>query len=161
MIEKGSTMFKRSLLLILGLIGAQANAGTQTWDFDAATFGGSGNNNYLTMVVDGITLTITGWSDAGAMGGDLRRSAVKRYTGGLGVQNGRDGDHSTDNSAGMDGLMFSFSSAVSLDWFRIGWFSNDSDMSVAAYSGGGAPTTLSNLRWNELLSDGWVQRFSC
>ncbi|WP_102798247.1 exosortase-dependent surface protein XDP1 [Bowmanella denitrificans] len=151
-------MLRKSLLLIAALVCGNASAGTETWNLGNANFGGSGNSNYLNMVVDGIGLTITGWTDASNQGGDLTQSQLYRWSGGVGIENLSNPEHAVDNSNGYDALLLSFDTAVSLDGVSVGWYSGDADMSFAAYTGSGNVNSLANLSWNEFLSNGWISQ---
>ena len=55
-------------------------------------------------------------------------------------------------------LMFSFSEAVSLDSLSIGWWSNDSDMTVLAYTGESASgINLAGKSWAQSITpDNWT-----
>lgn len=151
-------MFKKSLLLVAALICGQASAGTETWNLGNAAFGGFGNSNYLSMNVDGIGLTITGWTDATNQGGNLTQSQLGRWSGGVGIENLYNPEHGVDNNNGFDALLLSFDTAVSLDGVSISWYQGDADMSFAAYTGGGSVNSLANLSWSQFLSNGWVSQ---
>lgn len=90
---------------------------------------------------------------------------------GLGVvatneNSGDTGPHAMDNRYGIDALMIKFTGgAINLTGLTIGWNGtddgsrtpyNDSDLSVFAWNGNGAPTALTTLTPNSLASDaGW------
>lgn len=51
-------------------------------------------------------------------------------------------EHAVDNNQRYDMALLSFSSVVKLTQMRLGWFSNDSDVTVMAYTGAGAPSLI-------------------
>lgn len=51
-------------------------------------------------------------------------------------------EHSIDNNQRYDMVLLSFSSVVKLTQMKLGWFQNDSDVTVMAYTGVGAPTLV-------------------
>lgn len=65
-------------------------------------------------------------------------------------------EHSIDNNQRYDMVLLSFSAMVKLTQMKLGWFSTDSDVTVMAYTGAGAPTlvgkTYSQLA---LANSGW------
>lgn len=63
------------------------------------------------------------------------------------------GEHAIDNDGRYEMVLVSFSQLVSLTGFRIGWKGTDSDMTVMAYTGGGAPTLTGT--WASIAS-GWT-----
>ncbi|PHV13188.1 exosortase-dependent surface protein XDP1 [Chitinimonas sp. BJB300] len=88
------------------------------------------------------------------------------YSGGLGITNadtctsgsycdvneGVNPEHAIDNQQRYDMVLLSFTSAVMLTGVKLGWFSNDSDITVMAYTGAGIPT-LVGKKYTELA--GW------
>lgn len=157
-------MFRTSLLLIATLIGFQASAGTQVWDL-----GQSGTNYYgknypdLNFAEDGIQMGITAWS--GTTSQNLSEAWIGQWGSGLGViynvaDDYSNGQHSMDNSGQYDALLLSFDHEVSLDSISIGWWSNDSDVSVAAYTGNGSVNGLSHTNWGNFLTNGWTSQGS-
>jgi len=136
----------------------------------------------------GVTVTPTAWANTGA-GASTNLYALENQAGastglvlyagsGLGIHNkdgcgvtgnapGCDGtepvqpEHSIDNNGRYEMALLSFSQQVTLTSFRIGWSQTDSDMTVMAYMGAGAPT-LAGKTWGQLVADGWtvVQNYS-
>lgn len=51
-------------------------------------------------------------------------------------------EHSIDNNQRYDMALLSFSSVVKLTQMKLGWASNDSDVTVMAYTGAGAPSLI-------------------
>lgn len=51
-------------------------------------------------------------------------------------------EHAVDNNQRYDMALLSFSSVVKLTQMRLGWYSNDSDVTVMAYTGAGAPSLV-------------------
>ncbi len=109
----------------------------------------------------GPSVTVTGWSNTGSGSGDANRlletGTVKMWSG-LGVTNRLEGDgspnHSTDNAGRTDSILFSFTDEIELQGLSIGWKGNDSDVTVLAYTGAGAPTVAGNT-YGGLTASGW------
>lgn len=106
---------------------------------------------------------------------------LRQYSGGLGVTN-KDGisatshadctagkkdcaeadgavpEHAVDNNQRYDSILFSFSDAIKLAQVVIGWPTstppNDSDITVLAYQGSGAPS-LAGQTFTQMISAGW------
>ncbi len=159
--------------LILGGISCNPVAySAVTWQMD----GGSncadvttcyGNTRTYGASSGSTTVTASAWSNTVSTGNTVLENAyLGVYSGGgLGVTN-RDGANGTDTSEGVspehamdndqriDSILFSFSSAVSLTGVKIGWYSTDSDISLLAYTGAGAPT-MAGKTYSSLLTSGW------
>jgi len=140
-----------------------------SWNFAGSS---TGNSSGLTFSGSGIgapSVTATGWSNAnyasspsgGSYGtGNLVKRGINKYTGGLGVQSSEDGGsptHATDNQYRIDAILLDFGgTAVTMDQVRFGWYSGDSDFSLAAYTGGGSGSTdLTTMGYSDLASNGW------
>jgi hypothetical protein len=92
------------------------------------------------------------------------------YDGGIGVKN-RDAssstssygdnsennspEHSVDNNQRYDSVLFSFSEAIDLNSVSIGWWNNDSDISVLRYDGAGVASDIAGKTYAQLLTSGW------
>ena len=152
--------------LSLGLAAMPASAGV-SWTFTGSNCvsgcGSSYDGNALTF--DGAggagNVTASAWSNTGS-GGDLQTGTLNLYSGGLGVTNqgesGTPPNHSTDNSGYIDSILFDFGGdAVDLSDVSVGWWYNDSDISVLAYTGSGDPTADlgAGNTYNDLLGSGW------
>jgi hypothetical protein len=109
----------------------------------------------------------------------IQSATVKPYAGGIGITNkdacvigqssycdlneGANPEHSIDNNQRNDMALLSFSKSVRLTSLSLGWKSNDSDMTVLAYTGA-APLNLTGtdtknfvgLTYSQLLSNGWT-----
>lgn len=151
---------------VLGLFGA-THASAAIWQFPTSSVG-SGYGS-LTKADSGISVTATAWSNTGTNSSSsdiatatLQNAYLKSYSGGLGTKNldastsTTSGDynenttpeHSVDNNQRSDMILFSFSEAISLEQVGIGYSNTDSDMTIMAYTGAGAPTlsgTYGNL----------------
>ncbi|WP_227815683.1 exosortase-dependent surface protein XDP1 [Nitrogeniibacter aestuarii] len=162
----------RALLALTAVMAGPAMAATE-WNF-------SGDNNNATwantrsFTSNGITVTASAWANtSGTANQQLETAYLSAYgSSGLGVIN-RDGysssssdkdyndvigdgqEHSMDNDQRYDSILLSFSEAVNVAGLRNGWYSGDSDLSVMAYLGAGAPS-LSGLTYSNLTSNGWV-----
>ncbi len=112
----------------------------------------------------GPNVTVTGWANTTAAGStstmadDKLASQTVKLWNGLGVQNILDGtgspQHSTDNNGPVDMILFSFASDIALTGLSIGWSQTDSDMSVLAYTGSGAPASLTGKTYADLTAPG-------
>jgi hypothetical protein len=107
--------------------------------------------------VDGLNLTVTGYT--GGNNSKIQKTAVGSFgTNGLGAENAWTPDHAVDNAnSNFDMLLFTFDQAVSLDFTSIGWWQNDSDMTVLAYTGtDNAAGTFANKTWKQAITaDKW------
>jgi len=142
-----------------------------TWDFCGGNFGcGNYYGGYWGSVQDhtfsptsgsGPNTTVHGYSDTGN-GGALQSADAYQYgTNGIGVVNNNGEsptgypDHSMDNHINTDSLLFSFDQAVQLTGVELGWWTNDSDITVLAYTGAGTPPSLTSGGYGDLTSNGW------
>lgn len=149
--------------------GGTPNPNCDTWTF----------NNTLSNTQGGVTAAASGWANTVGSANTLLESAYVTQNGssGLGVRNndctgysnctpglttsgldaneGISPEHAIDNNGRVDSVMFSFSKAVNLSSFNAGWVQTDSDYSVLAYTGSGAPT-VAGLSYSGLLSNGWT-----
>ncbi len=64
-------------------------------------------------------------------------------------------EHSIDNNQRYDMALLTFASNVRLTDLKLGWWQYDSDVTVMAYSGNGAPALIGN-RYSDLVGLGWV-----
>jgi hypothetical protein len=156
--------------------GGSGNPNCFNWKFNNTLTNTQGN---ITNPYDpGVTATASGWANTVGSANVLLESAYITQNGssGLGVRNndctgysnctaglsgsGLDGsegvspEHAMDNNDRVDSIMFTFSEKVNLSSFSAGWVQTDSDYSVLAYTGSGAPT-LAGLSYSQLLSNGW------
>lgn len=115
---------------------------------------------------DGINLSVTGYTGGAVWPGstyetgeDIHREAVGSFGQyGLGVEWAYSPNHAADNAGqNFDMFLFSFDQAVTLDALSIGWYHNDSDMSVFAYTGSGdATSTFAGNKWDQALANDWT-----
>ena len=171
-------MIKKLVFCVTALSALPAFAGTQTWDF---TSGGSplssGNyGNSISMDIDGITLTVTGWSDTNGQSNistpeTIEEAALVYYGDSLGLIN-RDEDSGTPNHSidsydasngygnDYDVLMLTFNSEVTLDGLDIGWAyenyvdnnnrgQSSADITTLAYTGTGSDS-ISGSTWQSI-----------
>ena len=117
------------------------------------------------------SLTASAWANtSGSANQYLDTAQLNRYSGGLGVTNrdayygdsneGGTPEHATDNNDRFDMILFDFNDLqIALESVFVGWYSNDADISVLAYTGGGAGapnldgTDISSA--TDLINDGW------
>lgn len=97
----------------------------------------------------------------------IQAATVNWYSGGVGVRNAdactsgsycdvneaNNPEHSVDNQQRYDMILLSFTAEVMLTGVKLGWFSNDSDITVMAYTGNDIPT-LVGKRYDQLA--GWA-----
>ncbi len=140
-----------------------------TWNFStsgpcAQSGSGFGNSWSCTASIGpGPAVTATAWSTTGNSGTSFAAANAAQYgTSGFGVRNTVEGlsasspNHSMDNSGQTDLLSLKFASSVKLDSLKLGWYSNDSDVSVLAYtSASPPPSSIAGKTVTNLLSNGW------
>ena len=136
-------------------------------------------------------VTIAGYANTGNVGtatqNHLNNGAIQTiqsapmasYSGGVGITNldkcatsgstkcdrneGVSPEHAIDNQERYEMALLTFTQAVELTKVKIGWKSNDSDISVLAYTGTGVPNTdigaavksFVGLNYTQLVSNGW------
>lgn len=135
----------------------------------------------FTTTAGGSTVIATGWADTGTGSPMLLEQQaapgnLRQYSGGLGINN-LDGctsgtacdvgdvsstapEHAIDNNQRYEMVLLSFTQSVKLTNAKFGWVGTDSDYTVLAYTGAGAPvlagTTWSavklNAAWNKIGS---------
>ena len=152
-------LIKRNTLItaagILALCLSASSHALVNWSFHGGGQDVTGNSF---LGSDGSTnVTVSGWANTG--GGDSLESGTVRMWNGLGVLNNSpepntNGPHSTDNSGHFDMVLFSFSQSVNINNVSTGWTNNDSDISVAAYTGAGTPLLAGNT-YGSLAGLGW------
>ena len=67
---------------------------------------------------------------------------------------GKSPEHSIDNEQRYDMALLTFSELVKLTDLKLGWTTNDSDVTVMAYKGSGKPTLIGKT-FSELVGLGW------
>jgi len=153
---------------MLALLLSGPAAADWSWNFTGSY---TGNSSGMTFSGSGgaPSVTASGWSNSVSASrtssnygtGDLVQRTLKRYSGGLGVESLDDvgqgsPEHATDNQYRIDSILLNFGgSTVTLDQVRFGWYSGDSDFSLAAYTGGGS-TDLTAMGYAQLASNGWA-----
>jgi hypothetical protein len=169
-------------LFSLGLSLASAPAlALVSWSFGSGcTAGSSGSSfgNSCSVTSEGIKNTATAWSTTtGTANVALDTAYLGVYSGGgLGVTN-KDGtasttcsgdldcaegtptntappEHAVDNNQRYDAVLFTFTQAVTLSQVALGYHPVDSDITVLAYAGTGAPT-LAGQTFSALTSQSW------
>lgn len=133
---------------------------TLQYDFTASANGLSSGANVSGMTFSemsgsgGPDVTVTGWSNNGT-NSTLQGADLFTWSG-LGVDYGSGDGHSTDNANGYDSVLFSFDYDIELSSLSIGWYNNDSDMTVLAYTGASTtPPVIAGLQYQDLSSQGW------
>ena len=162
-----------ALAAVVALSATTAGAAPITWDLTSGGCSTSGSSDGNTRTCSGNqggspTVTASAWANTGGASNTLIQNALlESFSGGLGVRNrdrasgqGDTGEtsspeHSMDNDGRYDSLQFAFSSAVQLTGVEVGWWDEDSDITVLAYTGAGTPT-LANNTYGSLLGAGWT-----
>lgn len=174
----------RSLaMLLVALLGASAAHAASSWNFTGAgaetganAFGNT--RSYSASSGDG-NVAVSAWSNTKNNGASLNAyiesAYLGVYSGGLGttnrdagssagdsnegtIQNSSSPGHTMDNNSRNDSMLFDFGAGKSaqLKSVTVGWWYNDSDIMVLAYTGTGTPTfTSANQGYSNLLASGW------
>ena len=66
-------------------------------------------------------------------------------------------EHAVDNNDRYDSILYSFDQVVSLTQVSLSWYTNDSDITILAFTGDtySEASNLAGLRYDELLLKGW------
>jgi hypothetical protein len=162
-----------SAVLTLALAG-QVSAATTWTTWTVGQTVASGNNVPVSVVAgnnSAVTSTSSGWADTGTGTGTTRSiesQTLSSYPG-LAITN-KDAcgtapcdtqefdqpEHAIDNNERYEMVMLNFSSAVQLAKMQMSWAGGgDSDVTVMAYTGGGAPSSLEGKTWTAASLTGW------
>tara|TARA_R110000772_G_scaffold13210_10_gene39477 strand:- start:3187 stop:3954 length:768 start_codon:yes stop_codon:yes gene_type:complete len=129
---------------------------TTSWNFKTANGqadqwgSGAQYGNEMNFSADGTNLSITAWADTNEVSGDdkIEDAAVSRNGSGLlnynRHYNDRADEHYVDNKDDTDMLLFTFDDLVSITGINIGYYSDDSDISIAAFD---SLPTLQGQTW--------------
>lgn len=163
--------FALSALLLSGVVCAgSASAAPLTWNLTSSSCTSSGSSDGNTRTCGsspsgGPSVTASAWANTqGTANTNIENAYLEAFSGGLGVRN-RDRTSTDPNEAGTpqhavdniniyDSVLFSFANTVRLTDLSIGYFSGDSDVTVLAYLGGGAPS-LAGTSYGALTGLGW------
>ncbi|NQD35869.1 PEP-CTERM sorting domain-containing protein [Permianibacter sp. IMCC34836] len=175
---------KRLLVVALGLgslVAANASlADTITWDFTCSSncnpnTSAYGNNRSFTGSDASSTVDVGAMANTGGNGNiTIQDAYLAAWDGGLGAYNrdrsaGNDSDatndvdsnegnapeHALDNNGRYEMALFTFAQMTELTGLEIGWKGDDSDMSVLAWTGPGAPPSTTGMGWGDLIGAGW------
>jgi hypothetical protein len=171
----------RSACLLACILVSTASAGsaraTTTWTLTGTPTAGVNVAGYAnTGNVSGYTATQNAANNGAIQ--TIQRATVSAYSGGIGIANAdrcttgtscdlnetNNPEHAVDNQQRYDMALLTFSKPVQLTAMQLGWTYNDSDMTVLAYTGSGAPSTLSGalnptfvgLNYSQLVQKGWT-----
>lgn len=152
-----------------------------SWTFSSCANGAAGATCSTT--TSSVTATAQAWSNTQNNAANtvydyaMQTAYLRQYSGGLGVTN-QDGvtaspcaasqdcaeadnlapEHAVDNNQRYDSILFTFSDAINLAQVTIGWPTstppNDSDITVLAYEGSGAPA-LAGQTFANMSAAGW------
>lgn len=102
-------------------------------------------------------LTVTGWSNKSSYNNSIVKDKIGRWKDyGLGVEALNSPHHAVDNAYNdYDGLLFSFDKIVEVSGLGIGWYQNDADVSLLAYTGKDPFGGSLSGTWASLLDNGW------
>lgn len=163
--------FGLSALLLSGVVCAgSASAAPLSWNLTSSSCSSTGSSDGNTRTCGsspsgGPSVTASAWANTqGSSNLNLETAYLEVFGGGLGVRN-RDRSttdtneagtpqHAVDNINVYDSLLFSFGSQIALSSLSIGYYSGDSDVTVLAYLGAGAPT-LGGSTYGALTGAGW------
>jgi hypothetical protein len=112
--------------------------------------------------VDGITVKAQAYSTNTSAATSFTTAQINNYNGtsGLAVTNSTDGtgspNHAADNSNGTDLIALNFGTAVNLSAITLGWWAYDTDITVLAYTGAGAPTIAGKNLNSFTAANGWT-----
>ncbi len=159
---------------LLALLISGNAAADWSWNFTGSSSGGASGLTYSGSTSGGSgpapSVTATGWSNStyssstsgSSYGsGNLVQRGIYKYSGGLGVTSPDDvgegsPEHATDNQYRIDSILLDFGgTAVTLSQVQFGWYSGDSDFSLAAYTGVGTPD-LGTMEYSDLAGNGWT-----
>ena len=146
------------------ILGAASSGwAASTWSLDTTCNSPITNGTASCATASG-TVTATGYSTASSagVGTTFGLATVVNYgTGwGLGVRNGGEDttapNHAMDNSGGTDLIALNFGTAVNLSSLVLGYSFSDSDITVLAYTGIGAPTISGKTLASFNATSGWA-----
>jgi len=173
-LAKDATMTRLSFLLltVAGLAGTAAQADPIEWDFSSgsncANISTCYGNTRDAESGDGIDVNASSWSNTAGAGNVQIENAYLSVWGssGLGTYNrdysngtdageGGSPEHAIDNNGRYEMVLFNFAEMVELTDLEIGWKGADSDMTVLAWTGVGAPAAVTGMDWGTLMGAGW------
>lgn len=132
---------------------------TTSWDFTTSSgtsYGsGTGTNSYgntLDFSSTDNNLSITAWADTNERNDPdtiQNATAARNSHGLLNYNRNRNDGHYVDNSGDTDMLLFTFDDLVSITKINIGYYSGDSDISIAAFD---SLPTLQGQTWESVAN---------
>lgn len=131
-----------------------------------ASLSGNYGNSWACSKQNSVADELTVRAYANTNGGKFAAAFLSNQnSSGFGVSNASEGlnpsspNHAMDNGgtdAKLDLMMFSFNSSIALTSLKLGWWDQDSDVTVLAWTGSGTPATaLTNSSTANLLTSGW------
>lgn len=159
------------VLTALALVACASSAlAAQTYDLVALCGTSTGTQDCGPLELTGLS-TATGVIGATTSGTNFTAAAIYDWgSAGLGVVGSNEspsdtGPHATDNRYGTDAMLIKFDTATSMTALSVGWngTSNgvgtaypDSDLTVLAWTGTGAPPTMTGVGPTGLVAAGWT-----
>lgn len=139
------------------LAGLAASANGAPMTLDSCTNPAAPNQFASTCSSASSGLTASAVSTTGRFGA-IERADANFNSGSVGALNRRERNRAphgaVDNAGHIDAILIDLGAMMSLDSITLGWWRNDSDLSVLAYTGSGAPNLLS-LKVGQLGTNGW------
>lgn len=144
-------------LVMAGQVSAATNwtlTGTPSGVTISAFANTGGTNNSTNAANNGALQTIqnASWNTSYAGIANADSCASGSY---CDVNEGNSPEHAIDNNQRYDMALLNFASSVKLTDLKLGWASGDSDVTVMAYTGAGAPTLIGKT-YNQLVGLGWA-----
>lgn len=150
------------------LLGSPASAEIKWQTNSSAGCTGTSYGNSCDFSASSVTVTANAWANTVSTSNtQIETAYLGVYGGGLGVTNrdassgdsgeGTTPEHAMDNNDRFDSILFSFSSKIVLSKVDIGYKSGDSDISVLAYIGSGAPVMGGKTYADLQASSDWVK----
>ena len=130
---------KSTATVFAGLtMASAASAATFNFDLQSPTSSVNKSGSYADQynyTVDGVDMRVNGYTHKRGTTTQEKVGIFRGY--GMGVEQASGNEHTLDNNNGLDFLTFSFDQDMILDSATVGWFSQDSDISIYAHNGSG------------------------
>ena len=133
------SIVKSTATVFAGLtLASAASAATFNFDLQAPTSSVNKSGSYADQynyTVDGVDMRVNGYTRRSGTTTEQKVGIFRGY--GMGVEQASGNEHTLDNNNGLDYLTFSFDQDMILDSATVGWYSQDSDISIYAHNGTG------------------------
>ncbi|WP_026225005.1 exosortase-dependent surface protein XDP1 [Methyloversatilis thermotolerans] len=140
--------FNRSFPVAIALAALALPAGAASYTFTGSTNTSLGGTTTYSGVASSSgevvpSVTVSAWASASSStSSDIQAAYLEQSGGDLRVraqgETTSSPDHAMDNSGKFEAILFDFGAGnqISLDSINLGWWSNDSDVAILAYTGG-------------------------